>query len=169
MQQQKISNSIPAVLGVRKDYQWRRASMKDLPEDMQDLLFQYAEADMPEIPWEFVEQVSIEVDDVHIAPLVMQVKAEMAAGGKSWWDYRGPKHVKELAASFRSECVNIPPIIVSRGKWKDGRHRLLAAESIGKTILPAIDYNKWLSTVRQAFNQDLSERHESKDVSRPRC
>ena len=120
-------------------------SMKfaDLPEDMQELLRSFAE----ERGFDFCEGIGesvLPIVAVDVATFVQQVLNEP-------WDYRGKRHVAALARCY-AKGETLPPIVIEDGVWRDGRHRLLAAEKALLKVLPAIDLASW---IRISLKSDL--------------
>lgn len=118
-------------------------------EDMQVLLFQFAE--------EVLNNRGEEVDDYDLDGSILQVAlipiakyvTEMKcarAKGELEWDERGPAHVREFMTVLQNDEY-VPPIVVDIDHWMDGRHRMFAADKIGRTTLPGIDFNEWFNSL----------------------
>ena len=115
-------------------------------EDMQVLLCQFLELE-EDFNWEdyHVDESIIRVYHTDITPYLKQVKDAIAKGHLEW-DDRGPAHVVDLAETLKAGDY-VPPIIYSKAKWMDGRHRMLAADSLGIKMLPGMDFDEWKSSL----------------------
>lgn len=64
------------------------------------------------------------------------------------WDDRGEDHVRQITETMRAAAHELPPIVVGKDQgFMDGRHRLLAARSLGVETLQAIDFPAWVESV----------------------
>lgn len=67
---------------------------------------------------------------------------------RGWsFDYRGEARVESIAKAMKDGEI-LPPIIVIDGKVVDGRHRLLAADALGKTSITVIHLSEKLMSYR---------------------
>lgn len=148
------AESIPAIVGRRRAFRWGVTRYLDLPVDMQVLLVQFI-GDLKHLDSSRFDVASslVPVKYVPIAPFLAQVKAEQVADGADWWDYRGPEHVLGFVESFLSGA-EVPPIVVDKGRWIDGRHRILASELAGKSELPVIDLAHWIRHLKKNVPED---------------
>jgi hypothetical protein len=112
-----------------------------LPEDYQCILFQLIE-ELGTEPNERLISLALlgyQPKRICIKQFALELENQKSNLGDKFWDYRGQPHVNELAEVYRSSHEALPPIITVNGKWVDGRHRMLAAHSIGVSKLPCIE------------------------------
>lgn len=111
----------------------RSVVVDELPDDMQDLLFQFFELDDQELP-----------DSLPLVrlPLTRFPDLDMVM---SQGDERGETYARDMFG-----VPDLPPVIVSGKQWLDGRHRVWAAKQQGHTSIDAIDlsgfgisYREW--------------------------
>lgn len=128
---------------------FRNLNYADLPEDMQVLLFQFLEDRGYTFEIPDLDKVTVPIYDLEIAPVVADIKQTMREWGAKWWDERGPAHVASFAEAMYAN-TSLPPVVMGSDGWMDGRHRLLAADMIGTSHLPAIDFTQWVKELAAA-------------------
>lgn len=116
-------------------------TFNDLPYDMQVLLEQFLEeydCNWSALP---LQDSTLPLIDVPVAPLARVAETFD-------WDDRGEEHVRQMAETIRTAPHELPPIVVGKEQaFMDGRHRLLAARTLGLETLPAIDFPAWVESV----------------------
>jgi hypothetical protein len=102
-------------------------SFKDLPDDMQVLLFELVECVAGEPGLQKLEQHSFKVQTLPIKifpPVLLSV------------DDRNEQHALAMVGS------SLPPIVVHGNKWIDGRHRIWALKRSGAANVECINLDE---------------------------
>lgn len=102
----------------------KRCSFRDLPDDLQTLIFEIVDVVAGERGLERLEAHEFEI---HLLPIAAFPRVPISG------DYRGEKYAEAMAGK------HLPPLVVHGKKWLDGRHRLCALRRAGVTYVECID------------------------------
>lgn len=104
-----------------------RCSFRDLPEDLQTLIFEIVNVVAGEHGLEELEDHEFEI---HLCSTAAFPCVPMSR------DYRGEKYAEAMIGQ------RLPPVVMHGDKWLDGRHRLLALRRAGITCVECIDLSE---------------------------
>lgn len=107
-------------------------SFDSMPEDMQDILQQFAQNERYKWP---VSWPDLPIQSYAVEPLYEVVRKWPLDDA----DDRGRPHIEDMKKE-----ASLPPIVVSASKGiVDGRHRVIAAHEQGKSTILGINLDLW--------------------------
>jgi hypothetical protein len=114
----------------------RTRAVRTMPRDMRVILADLLIREFPSVDLEtylaWEKTGSVQIFDV---PLTT---AHINWASSLQWDDRGPGQIERMAQDML-RGVEMEPVLLANGQIVDGRHRVLAAKSIGLKKLPAVE------------------------------
>ena len=96
----------------------------ELPDDLQVLVFDLVEYFLGEIG---IKKLMMHLFHIHDLPMSAFPEVEM------WTDYRNEAYSTAMIGR------QLPPVIICRDQWLDGRNRVWAARKSRKAVMASID------------------------------